>query len=171
MKTQRRSRHPQVSIPRSHSTSAMENLNVYGVYNALWELRVRDSRLCCLSQLNQHAPKDMIEFNRNIIETKDVVCEWVDNGIRCNDPLKGRDFKDHLYYKHGITSDSQFYQCRWSECNPRPMRKSSLERHMKEQHVPVRWACPFCDQTFTRESTLLDHIRRTPGHPQLPVSI
>ena len=112
----------------------------------------------------------MIEFNRSVIEPH-IVCEWVDNGTACNDLLIGMDFKDHLHHKQGITSDLHSYQCRWPRCIPRSMKKSSLERYMKEQHVPVRWACPFCDQVFTRESTLLGHIRRTPRHPQLPVSI
>ena len=107
---------------------------------------------------------DMLVFNRNLIDENVVVCQWVDNGTLCNDPIKGKDFKVHLHHKHGITSESRLYECRWEVCSSRAMKKSTFERHMREVHNPVKWACPYCDHVFTREGTLLAHIERSHGH-------
>ena len=101
-------------------------------------------------------------FNRFLIDEKDVECQWIDHGT-CNEIVKGKDFKFHLHHRHGVTSEAQLYSCRWHECSSAAMRKSSLERHVKEQHVPVKWACPRCPITFTRESTLTEHYGRTHG--------
>ncbi|KAF8449285.1 hypothetical protein L210DRAFT_387141 [Boletus edulis BED1] len=105
----------------------------------------------------------MVEFNRNVIDETEVTCEWVNNGTLCNDRVKGRDFKGHLHDRHGVASDTQLYQCQWLTCHSHPMWRSSLERHLMEQHFPARWACPYspCTGRFTRESTLQNHIQRT----------
>ncbi|KAH0836486.1 hypothetical protein J3R83DRAFT_8120 [Lanmaoa asiatica] len=110
--------------------------------------------------------QDMIEFMRNVIGEKEVICQWIDHhGTLCNNLVKGKDFKVHLHHRHGITSDLELYPCRWHQCFSQPMRRASLERHMQEQHVPARWACLYCPQTFSRERTMMEHIERTPGHP------
>ncbi|KAH0831060.1 hypothetical protein J3R83DRAFT_13583 [Lanmaoa asiatica] len=106
----------------------------------------------------------MLAFNKTIIDEIEVICQWVDyHGTLCNNPVKGKDVKAHLYHRHGITSDSQPYLCLWHKCFSQPMRRSSLERHMKEHHVSVRWACPYCDHTFTRNVTMMSHIERSHG--------
>jgi len=104
-------------------------------------------------------------FNKNIFEEKEVACQWVDNGTLCNDLVKVKNFRNHLHDKHGVTPDLQ-YACQWYGCcTSDPMRRASLERHMKEQHVSFRWLCPYCREPFTRESTLQTHIERSPtGH-------
>ncbi|KAH0836482.1 hypothetical protein J3R83DRAFT_8116, partial [Lanmaoa asiatica] len=91
-------------------------------------------------------------------------CQWVDHGTPCNDPVKGKGLKAHIHFRHGITSDLRLYTCLWHGCLSRPMKKSSLERHMTEQHVPVKWACPTCDKTFTRKRSLMGHFERCPDH-------
>ncbi|KAI9573883.1 hypothetical protein HD554DRAFT_565537 [Boletus coccyginus] len=111
-------------------------------------------------------PKAILDFNKNVFNEKEVICLCVDNGTLCNDLVKVKDLGDHLHDRHGVTSDLPLYACQWYECpSSHPMRRSSLARHMKEQHVPFRWLCPYCGDTFTRESSLLTHIERSPtGH-------
>ncbi|KIJ06686.1 hypothetical protein PAXINDRAFT_103268 [Paxillus involutus ATCC 200175] len=78
-------------------------------------------------------------------------CGWVHNGMVCNTPLKTKDFNAHLRARHGINSDAVLHQCHWYDCNALPMTKSALERHVKEQHVPGRWACPACLDAWATE--------------------
>ncbi|KAH0836481.1 hypothetical protein J3R83DRAFT_8090 [Lanmaoa asiatica] len=110
--------------------------------------------------LNVPSPKDMIAFNGHLIDEMEVICQWVDHGIFCNDPVKGKDLKVHLCLRHGVIFDSRLCTCLWHGCISRPMKKSNLGRHMEEQHNPVRWACPTCDKTFTRKGSLMDHFER-----------
>ncbi|KAG9309914.1 hypothetical protein JVU11DRAFT_9946 [Chiua virens] len=111
--------------------------------------------------------KDRIEFNRILIDECEVICQWTDQWGVCNEPVKGKDITSHLNHRHTIASESESYQCLWhgSDCSPKLMKKASLIRHFREQHLSVKWACLHCDQTFTRERTMMRHIRRSPGHP------
>ena len=87
--------------------------------------------------------KDMIAFNGSLRDETEVVCRWVENTTACNDRVKGKNFTTHLQCRHKTTSDSRVYSCLWHECSAsQPMMKSSLERHVKEQHFSVKWACP-----------------------------
>jgi hypothetical protein len=111
--------------------------------------------------------KDMIAFNGFLRDETEIVCQWIENTIVCNDGVKGKDFTAHLHHRHGTTSNSQVYSCLWHECSvSQPMMKSSLERHVREQHFPVKWACPTCTRTFTRKKTLMGHFERCPGRVQ-----
>ncbi|KAI9573900.1 hypothetical protein HD554DRAFT_568345 [Boletus coccyginus] len=142
----------------------------YGIGATLCSTLWRKKVLPALTMVKQNgynqdwSQRDMLLFNRNIFDEKEVVCQWVDNGTACNNPVKVKDFKDHLYDSHGVTSNLQLYACQWCGCASDPMWRSSLERHMKEQHVPFRWLCPYCRQTFTRERTLLAHIEQSSRH-------
>jgi hypothetical protein len=117
--------------------------------------------------LNIPSSKDMIVFNGFLRDETEVVCQWLEKTTVCNDRVKGKDFLAHLQYRHRTTSNSQTYSCLWHRCSAsRPMIKSSLERHMREQHFPVKWACPTCTRTFTRKTTLMGHFKRCLGHLQ-----
>ncbi|KAG9309915.1 hypothetical protein JVU11DRAFT_9947 [Chiua virens] len=100
--------------------------------------------------------RDQIEFNKVLIDETEVKCQWEDEQGLCNEPVKEKDFSLHLYRRHGITSDSLLYRCLWqdSDC-PHESKKESLERHMTGKHVPVKWACLHCHQTFTRERAMM----------------
>ncbi|KAN0088748.1 hypothetical protein V8E55_005805, partial [Tylopilus felleus] len=107
--------------------------------------------------------KDLLAFNRNVLDETEVVCQWVHNGALCSEHIRARNFRIHLHGTHGVISDApnHTYLCRWDGCPSNlQMRRTSLERHMKEQHVPFRWVCPSCTQIFSREYTLLAHMER-----------
>ncbi|KAF8546719.1 hypothetical protein OG21DRAFT_1517947 [Imleria badia] len=108
--------------------------------------------------------QDMIIFNGYLIDEKEVPCKWMDHGTPCDELVQAKNLKDHLHHRHGVMSNSQSYHCHWDACHHKePMQKTSLERHVVEQHVPVKWACPYpyCVETFTREHTLRAHIARS----------
>ncbi|KAG8221390.1 hypothetical protein J3R82DRAFT_1568 [Butyriboletus roseoflavus] len=102
--------------------------------------------------------KDMIEFNRQLTDEREVRCQWVDHGT-CNDIAKGELHGPLISQSRGHVR----YSCRWDECPSAPMKKSSLGRHTTEQHVPVKWFCPHCPPRFTRESILIEHLGRIHG--------
>lgn len=103
-------------------------------------------------------------FNRNIFNEKEVICQWMHNGVLCSEHIKAKDFRAHLIYRHYI-ADAHQYLCQWDGCsNNQPMRRGNLERHMRERHVPFKWACPCCNSTFTRESNLLTHMEQVHGY-------
>ncbi|KAF9219955.1 hypothetical protein BS17DRAFT_364182 [Gyrodon lividus] len=106
----------------------------------------------------------MVTFNGFAIDEMVQECWWMHNGRPCNARLKTRDLSAHLRGQHGIISDSTVYQCHWYGCASSPMTKSSLERHVKEQHIPGKWACPMCEETITNKDALRKHLReRCPG--------
>ncbi|KAF8842327.1 hypothetical protein BDN67DRAFT_965846 [Paxillus ammoniavirescens] len=84
----------------------------------------------------------------------------------CNTLLKTKDFNAHLRDHHGINSHEVPHRCLWYGCDTSPMTRSALERHVKEQHIPGRWACPACPEVFTRKHTLRKHLNeKCPGVP------
>ncbi|KAG9309909.1 hypothetical protein JVU11DRAFT_9941 [Chiua virens] len=110
--------------------------------------------------------EDTIELIGYGIDETELVCQWVVQGGTCDDRVKVRDLKVHLENQHGIISNSERYPCLWLECEfgrNRMMRKYALERHLREQHTPLRWICPTCEVTFSRKSSLMDHRQRCPG--------
>ncbi|KAN0084583.1 hypothetical protein V8E55_008087 [Tylopilus felleus] len=109
--------------------------------------------------------KDQLAFIRNVFNETEVICQWIHNGVLCSERIKAKDFRAHLTYRHCIAFDAYRYPCQWHRCSSnQPMRRGDLERHMRERHVPFRWACPYCDTTFTRESNLLTHMQRVHGY-------
>lgn len=96
----------------------------------------------------------------------EVICQWVNRGTVCNDTVKAKDLKAHLHLRHLIASASQtrMYSCLWHKCRTKPMKKSSLVRHVKEQHIPMKWPCLMCEKAFTRKATLMEHLERCGGN-------
>ena len=108
--------------------------------------------------------KDMIAFNEILRDQTEVICQWIEGTTVCNDRVKGKDCAAHLQHRHRTTSDSRLYSCLWHKCSAsRTMTKSSLERHVREQHFLVKWACPTCTKTFTRKTTLMRHFKQCLG--------
>jgi hypothetical protein len=117
--------------------------------------------------VSTYPSKDMIAFNGFLRDETEVVCQWLEITTVCNNRVKGKDFLAHLQFRHRAAYDSQMYSCLWHTCSAsRPMTKLSLERHIREQHFPVKWACPTCTRTFTRKTTLMGHFKRCLGHVQ-----
>ncbi|KIK95601.1 hypothetical protein PAXRUDRAFT_140287 [Paxillus rubicundulus Ve08.2h10] len=111
-----------------------------------------------MSQLSFDFPQEMIIFVGNVINTTVRHCWWTHNGMACNIPVQRQHFNAHLRDFHGINSHEVPYQCLWYGCSAQPMQKPSLERHVKEVHIPAVWACPHCLETFTRKNTLQIHL-------------
>ena len=156
--------HPSPSIRDKNVTAAFATDNPNG-YNQDWSPWVCYYFFRRVSVSTYSFLKDRIAFNGFLRDETEVVCRWVENTTVCNDRVKGKDFTAHLQRRHRTTSDSRVYSCLWHECSAsQPMMKSSLERHVRERHFPVKWACPSCTKTFTRKTTLLRHFKRCPGH-------
>ncbi|KAF9219954.1 hypothetical protein BS17DRAFT_364059 [Gyrodon lividus] len=108
--------------------------------------------------------EEMIAFNGFVIAEGEHTCYWMNNGTPCNIRLQNRDSGAHLRGHHRVNLDDILYQCRWYGCASDPMTRTSLERHVMEQHLPGKWACPMCEETVTRKSTLRKHLHEScPG--------
>jgi len=108
--------------------------------------------------------EEMLAFIRFGIDETVQHCGWTHNGMVCNAALQTRDFNAHLGDQHGISTDAAYYQCCWHGCTNNVMTRAALERHIKERHVNVMWACPMCPERFTRMNTLRIHLNeRCPG--------
>ncbi|KAG8221485.1 hypothetical protein J3R82DRAFT_1698, partial [Butyriboletus roseoflavus] len=83
------------------------------------------------------------------------LCAWVDNEQQCNTPVLGKEFPAHLRMVHRvhITPAST---CLWANCGVK-LSSGSFARHVQEKHLDYRWACPKCNQLFTRRGTMEIH--------------
>ena len=155
--------HHSPGIRDANVSAALATDNPNG-YNQDWSAWVCYYFFRGVSVSTYPSSKDMIAFNGFLRDETEVVCQWIENTIICNDGVKGKDLTTHLQHRHGTTPDSQAYSCLWRKCSvSKPMMKSSLERHVKEKHFPVKWTCPTCTRTFTRKTTLMGHFRQCPG--------
>lgn len=138
------------------------------LYNGNWSLWVCFLYFLSGPVLNIHFLKDMIGFNSILIDESEIVCRWAGPRSTCNERVQVKNIKIHLAHKHGVQSNLQLYRCSWNECSmSKPMTRSSIARHVRERHSLVKPACPTCDETFTREYTLLEHFKSCPGRSAL----
>ncbi|KAI9568236.1 hypothetical protein HD554DRAFT_2101052 [Boletus coccyginus] len=87
-------------------------------------------------------------------------CNWVTPHGVCGSLVQGLKFSEHLRSCHGIRGpDKEILTCRWYGCFV-VMNKESLERHVNEIHIGMKYLCPHCSELFTRSYTLQTHMAR-----------
>ena len=76
---------------------------------------------------------------------------------------RARELKRHLAGKHHLSrqrrqdANGRPYPCRF--CDYRATTKSNLDQHDESKHIQARpFACPDCEQTFSRQATLENHL-------------
>lgn len=111
---------------------------------------------------NDEDQATLLQYLASPPDRRPHLCGWFDGQVVCNQPLLPDEFASHLR-RHGVTGDDKTkIRCCWVRCGT-VMNKESVNRHVLETHLELKYMCPVCGYQFSRKDTMVNHQRN--AHP------
>ncbi|OAX39954.1 hypothetical protein K503DRAFT_769022 [Rhizopogon vinicolor AM-OR11-026] len=91
------------------------------------------------------------------------VCDWIENDVRCGQPIMGDILGAHLRNAHNVQgNEKKMLVCRWRDCG-QELQRGGIRRHVATRHLNIKSHCHNCFKSFSRPDAMKKHARECQG--------